>query len=350
MENYTRVIGATSTNIRTPTTGEINQGNDALTPFDSAKNNGYINEVSEQVKDISAELINLITEAGLTPDETLTQVKEAIDLIIGDNIADATTTTKGVSLLPKQITIANNADDSEHDLDFPAGNAQAINGSGVYRVGALTKRIDETWVAGNDAGALDTGTVANNTPYYIYTIENLTTGAGDILYTASVPTVGSKAYSGANMPSGWGNESYIGACHTDGSANIRQGIWRYGEKEYRFEYNIGSAIVDVSVTSITSANRTFYSLSCPAGSRAIFSFVIDTTKANNGQKLIYLTNNLQADSNAVANIIWVQGAIENVNYSQYYEKQLGSNNQIGIRGSATDPDISINTIGWTEYL
>ena len=81
MENYTRIIGATSTNIRTPTTGEINQGNDTLTPFDSAKNNGYSNEMSQQLGDVSTELTNLISAAGLTPDATLGQVLEAIPLI-----------------------------------------------------------------------------------------------------------------------------------------------------------------------------------------------------------------------------------------------------------------------------
>ena len=66
MQNYTRIIGATSTNIRTPTLPEINQGNDQLTPFESAKNNGYNFEMSQQIANISEELTNLIISQGLS--------------------------------------------------------------------------------------------------------------------------------------------------------------------------------------------------------------------------------------------------------------------------------------------
>lgn len=89
MENYTRIIGATSTNIATPTAPQINQGNDPLTPYNSAKNNGFYNEMSQQIGNISEELTNLITSQGLTPDGTLTQVEEAINLVVSDVSVDS---------------------------------------------------------------------------------------------------------------------------------------------------------------------------------------------------------------------------------------------------------------------
>ena len=90
MFNYTRIIGKTSTNIRTPTPAEIAQGNNQLTIFESRKNNGYLNEVSQQLGDVSAELTNLITNAGLTPDGTLTQVSQAVALLIPSSTATET--------------------------------------------------------------------------------------------------------------------------------------------------------------------------------------------------------------------------------------------------------------------
>lgn len=262
--------------------------------------------------------------------------------IVVENITKATTSVYGVSYLPQPITIANNVSDANNDIDFGAGVFQFDDGSGQAVATALTKRFDATWVAGNNQGGLDTGSKANNTPYYIYAIYNPATLVSDFLATA---TKGSPT-----MPSGYTKKKYIGAFFTDGSANIRGGTWTIGLNEYRFEYNISSAIVDVNVSSITTANRTLYNLSCPVSSLAIFTFVVSTTTANNGYKLIYLSNNSQPDNNTVANIIFSQGAVENVNYSQYYEKQLGSTSQIGIRGNAADPDVSINTIGWKEYL
>lgn len=80
MENYTRIIGATSTNIAVPTVPQINQGNDQLTPYNTAKNNGYYFEMSKQIGKISEELTNLIIAKGLTPDDgVLTQVLDSVN-------------------------------------------------------------------------------------------------------------------------------------------------------------------------------------------------------------------------------------------------------------------------------
>ncbi|GAG80868.1 unnamed protein product, partial [marine sediment metagenome] len=47
----------------------------------------------------------------------------------------------GVALLPKQITISNGTD-TDHDIDFTAGNFQFDDGSGQAVATALTKQID----------------------------------------------------------------------------------------------------------------------------------------------------------------------------------------------------------------
>jgi hypothetical protein len=95
MFNYTRIIGKTSSNIRTPTPAEIAQGNNQLTIFESRKNNGYLNEVSQQLGDVSTELTNLITAAGLTPDGTLSQVSQAVALLAPS--PPATESTAGIA-------------------------------------------------------------------------------------------------------------------------------------------------------------------------------------------------------------------------------------------------------------
>jgi hypothetical protein len=170
----------------------------------------------------------------------------------GENIFESTTQVKGVSLLPQPITIANNGTDADHDLDFGAGNFQFDDGSGVARLTALTKRFDATWVAGNNNGGLDTGSLANNTPYYIYAIYNPTTLVSDVLATAT--------FNSPTLPSGFTKKKLIGDFFTNGSANIRSGVWTVSLSKCRFDYN--SRIQDVSLTN-PSTGETTHTLSIP---------------------------------------------------------------------------------------
>jgi hypothetical protein len=140
------------------------------------------------------------------------------------NSTAATESVAGIAILPKQITIANGTD-ADHDLNFGAFNAQADDGSLVFSVSALTKQIDATWAAGNDQGGLDTGTVANSIPYYIFAIYNPSTLVSDILFSASKTS--------PTLPSGFTKKEYKGACHTDGSANIRQGTYLFNNNFYK---------------------------------------------------------------------------------------------------------------------
>lgn len=160
MENYTRIIGATSTNIRTPTSGEINQGNVQLTPYDSAKNNGYYNEMSEQLGNVSTELTTLISAAGLTPDATLGQVLEAIPLIAtpittqGDIIrGDATGKAERLALgTIGQILQSNGADINWVTPVLPTIQ-KFLSGSGTYTTPAGVKYINVKMVGGGGGGA-----------------------------------------------------------------------------------------------------------------------------------------------------------------------------------------------------
>jgi hypothetical protein len=78
---YTKVIAGASTNVTTPTSGELDQGNNQLTPYNSAINNGYYRQMSQGIFNLSAEVENVIEEAGLTPDSSLTQLLEGLDIL-----------------------------------------------------------------------------------------------------------------------------------------------------------------------------------------------------------------------------------------------------------------------------
>ena len=132
-------------------------------------------------------------------------------------LSTATQTVKGVSLLNDKITIENNTTDSDHDIDFSGGNFIFDDGTGQETVSALTKQIDATWVAGNNQGGLDTGTVAADTWYYMFAIYDSTGDAADYIFSLSNTS--------PTLPGTYDKQRYIGALRTDGSANIEQGRW-----------------------------------------------------------------------------------------------------------------------------
>ena len=156
MEQYTRVIGSASTNISTPSAGQITQGNDTLTPYDSAKNNGYYNEISQAAANASEEIVNVIVAAGLTPDGTLAQLNEAIGILVAgtpvelfaylssdQNIGNATTTK--VQLDSEDFDVGGHFDNSTNYRYTPPAGRYCIaygvsgvdSGAAPYSVAAL---------------------------------------------------------------------------------------------------------------------------------------------------------------------------------------------------------------------
>ena len=127
------------------------------------------------------------------------------------NLTKSTTTAYGVSYLPKQITISNGTD-SDHDIDFTAGNFNFDDGSGQAVATALTKQIDSSWVAGNNAGGLDTGSVAADTTYHCFVIWNPTTETADFLFSTSLAS--------PTLPSGYTKKTRVGSIITNSSSNI----------------------------------------------------------------------------------------------------------------------------------
>jgi len=159
----------------------------------------------------------------------------------------STTTTKGQSLLPDQITISNGTD-SDHDIDFTAGNFNFDDGSGQTVATALTKQIDSSWVAGDNAGGLDAGTVAADTTYHCFAIWNPTTETADFLFSTSLAS--------PTLPSGYTKKTRVGSIITNNSSNIILFVQRGKEfilKTKITEVNISSSIptslTDLVVTS-----------------------------------------------------------------------------------------------------
>jgi hypothetical protein len=160
-----------------------------------------------------------------------------------NNFLSASETQKGLSILNKPITIANNSSDSEHDIDFSAGVINFDDGTGQTVATALTKKLDASWVAGTNQGGLDTGSISANTWYYCFAIYNPTTSTADFLFSAS--------YSSPTLPSGYTKKEYRGAVLTDASSNIRNGKWSRNEFEFTASVTDSTNVINTSQATRT---------------------------------------------------------------------------------------------------
>jgi hypothetical protein len=288
MDNYTRIIGATSTNIRTPTTPEINQGNNFGTIFDSSKNNGYNFEMSKQIAAISQEIINYLQDRGVTPDpNNLTQFLTAINADLAALGSSATDLVEGISLLPKQITMSNGTD-TDHDIDFTAGNFQFDDGSGQAVLSTpLTKQFDATFALGNNVGGMAEGvTLPTDGTVHVFQISNADGTVADIIGDTDINATNALADSVA-VANSLTKKKRLASFVTDGSANIRNGKWTFNrDGSYRFTHD--TEVIEIS----TSGNqaRTSLPITCPPLTRVSLELNIVANGASNSSLVIFDKN------------------------------------------------------------
>ena len=129
------------------------------------------------------------------------------------NGTKATSTSQGIVYLQQNqnFTIKNNNGDINNYIEFPAQLITTSTKSGLG--GNLIKRLNASWVVGNNVGGLFSSTKAANTFYYCFAIINDTDGSVDYGFDTS-PIA-------ANRPTGYTNYEYKGCFLTNASSNIR---------------------------------------------------------------------------------------------------------------------------------
>ena len=144
------------------------------------------------------------------------------------------------------------AADTDHDVTIATGRCRSSdNTTDMILSSAITKQIDATWAAGDNAGGLFTGTVAADTTYHLFLIFNPTTSTIDAGWDTAVdPT--------ANLPSGYTIYRRIRSYLTDSSSNLIDTIQSGSEfyyKTYINEFN----------TTTVPTSKTDLGLSIPGG-------------------------------------------------------------------------------------
>ena len=254
------------------------------------------------------------------------------------NLTKATTTTYGINYLPDQITISNGTD-TEHDIDFTAGNFNFDDGSGQAVATALTKQIDNSWSAGTNQGGLDTGSVAADSTYFMFAIYNPTTSTADFLFSSS--------HVSPALPSGYTKKKRIAALRTDGSGNIRNGEYLFNpDGSYHFEY--ATKILDLAIAGSASTSKVNFAVTVPRD--VVVKIRASMYRANTADVYVNL---LSPYDNSLSPTFANADLLSDINYLGAIEKNILSNDssQISyISSFATLDNFNVTTLGWFDSI
>lgn len=169
--------------------------------------------------------------------------------------------------------------DVDHDILVASGQC-ANNGNTDYETlsAGITKQIDATFAAGDDAGGMFTGSVANDTNYYFCIIKKDSDSTIDAGFDTSS--------SGANTPSGYTFIRAIGVVRTDGSANIK------GITEYRSDRNVYTCVIGQTITNAGALTLTHLLGGIPTEAPQMYIKNTTTNLNYSTGDIIYLNNHM----------------------------------------------------------
>lgn len=221
--------------------------------------------------------------------------------------------------------------DTEHDIYTEGGWCwDSTYTSRMVLSAQMTKQIDNSWAVGDDAGGIDTGSVAADTWYARHLIKNPTTGVVDVLLSlsATAPT----------LPSGYTLFRRIGWHLTDGSANLISVLQDGDRFNYRvpiqdFDANAASTQT-LTVLSVPPSARPFLTCRAKSADSSLRYILISSADMTNSTPSSALYNLVApVDGHAVANF---DGTFK-----------VNSSSEIRHRADAA-PELTLTVNGWID--
>jgi len=244
------------------------------------------------------------------------------------------------SRLKYGMDISNNGSDSNNDIDITAGTCVDATGVTFMTGGAMTKRLDASWIAGTNQGGLFSGSKANSTWYAVFAIKKDSDSSIDYGFDTSVTA--------ANKPTGYTYYRRIGYIMTDGSGNILQ-FFKIGNRFY-----LKTRIQNVAATN-PGTSAVLSAVTVPPGLLGILNISLGTSYITARVYALFTSPN-ETDSTPSISLFDVS-AREQYGTSGYedwnsVEKviQVNSSSQMRYRLSFSDATcyVYIHTCGWID--
>jgi|GEM_PF-6087722 len=275
--------------------------------------------LSELTDDDKALLSNAVTDANAAADRaasyTPNSVSRSISGLVPYNDAVSPLTVIGVS--PRT------ARNSTNDVD-------------IVLVSGILKRIDAAWAAGSGQGGLDTGTVAIYATYHLFVIRNPTSGAIDVLISASA--------SSPLLPSGFTQFRRIAALKTNDNANIYPGVW-YANGEFAF--NPPPPHTMLAPTSVT-----LWETFGPTGVKTKVKYMVnanDYDTGNPGFAVVFRDPALGIPTTFGQFAAWKPDGIATTEVLEAWTDNLARVYQGGLFSRPSSQLLQSYIIGWTDH-
>ena len=234
------------------------------------------------------------------------------------------------------LTLSNNVSDAAKDIDIAIGSARDSTDTYTMNLSSIiTKQIDATWAAGDDAGGLFSGSVAADTWYHVFIIQHDTTGAIDAGFDTSVTA--------ANIPASYTAYRRIGSVLTDSTPDILA-FTQFGD-----EFILATPINDYTGTWSTSGS--LKTLSVPVDVNVIAKFSTtsaDTSATAASYRISSPYENDVATTTANANIRSYHATSNGEALNGQFNVLTNTSSQIRER-STLATSLEIVARGWTDF-
>jgi hypothetical protein len=259
---------------------------------------------------------------------------------IATNTANIATNTTNIANLTSGIAghisgLTLSTAGSSSTFSVAAGVAADSTGASFMALGSSISKTTGSWAVGSGNGALDTGTIANNTWYHVYEIKRTDTNVVDVVLSTSA--------SSPTMPTDYTLSRRIGSMKTDGSAHWVK-FFQLGDAFY---WDV--PVQDVSATNpgTSAVTRT---LTTPLGVKttAILNMVWSAPAASSSRMLLTSLDIADTAASSSAFNLWAPvgstGSASNVFVTTNTSSQIRSRTDASDAGAT----LLIVTSGWVD--
>lgn len=233
------------------------------------------------------------------------------------------------------MTLSNNGSDATNDIDIAAGSCTDSTGVRLLVGSALTKQLDATWAAGNNAGGRMSAAAIANTTYHVFAIYKDSDGSVDYGFdvSATAPT----------MPTGYTYFRRIGSI-------IRAAGAILAFKQVGDNFRLVTSVLDISVSPGVNTAVTRALASVPLGIVVYPHLgvqVVSGATTNSGAYISALDETDSAASSANSQS-YISAGSTNGPMGHINTVKTDTSAQIRTRTQQTDSQINIRTYGWTD--